>query len=75
MVICAFCGGTYERDEEEHNESRQHQLVLARRIVDTDSAGSPRVRAAKELLATMTEEEAGRWRLRRQLEGLGKERL
>jgi hypothetical protein len=31
------------------------------------------VRAAKELLATMTEEEAGRWRLRRQLEELGRE--
>ena len=69
MVICAFCGGTYERDEKEHNESRQHQLVLARRIVDTDSAGSPRVKAAKELLATMTEEEASRWRLRQPIGG------
>jgi hypothetical protein len=65
MVICAFCGGTYERDEKEHNESRQHQLVLARRIVDTDSARSPRVKAASDLLATMSDEEASRWRLRR----------
>jgi hypothetical protein len=69
MIICAFCGGTYERDEKAHKQTRQHQLVLARRILDTDPVGSPRMKAASDFLGTMTEEEAGRWRLRRPIGG------